>query len=532
MSITVSTSVYEGPFDLLLNLILKEEVELYEVSLSAIVDAYLTEMESLDTCDLEAATEFLLIASILVELKTRRLLPVHERAERDDEFGLWEERDLLLARLLECKTFKDAAVSLRRMAADAALSRPRRAGLEDRFAHLAPDLLEGVTTHDLRTAFMAAMAPRPSIHVDTDSIAPIRISVAEAVALVANELPARGVVTFRHLTRGLVDRIEVVEPHAKANLLALWDVIQEQRAAIDVFAEEPTTVSPLFGLPGVIVTPHLGASTVEAQDKAGITIAEQVELALAGDYVPFAVNVDVGEAPDEIRPFVPLAEQYAKAGADELVFYDITASSDQRVVDKSWVSRIAQVIDIPFCVAGGIKSVEDAGRILEMGADKISINSPALSNPELINELHDIYGQQCVVIGIDSFYNEANGRYDVYKFTGDESRTQQTQWHTIDWIKEVQSRGAGEIVLNCMNQDGVRKGYDIEQLKAVREVCKVPLIASGGAGAIEHFTDVFKQADVDGALAASVFHKGIIDMHELKDTLASQDIPMCIRHRR
>ncbi len=233
-----------------------------------------------------------------------------------------------------------------------------------------------------------------------------------------------------------------------------------------------------------------------------------------------------------IGDIVPLAEQYAKAGADELVFYDITASSDQRVVDKSWVSRIAQVIDIPFCVAGGIKSVEDAGRILEMGADKISINSPALSNPDLINELHDIYGQQCVVIGIDSFYNEANGRYDVYKFTGDESRTQQTQWHTIDWIKEVQSRGAGEIVLNCMNQDGVRKGYDIKQLKAVRDVCNVPLIASGGAGAIEHFTDVFKQADVDGALAASVFHKGIIDMHELKDTLASQDIPMCIRHRR
>ena len=153
MSVIVSTSVYEGPFDLLLNLILKEEVELYEVSLAAIVDAYLAEMERLDTCDLEAATEFLLIASILVELKTRRLLPVHERAERDDEFGLWEERDLLLARLLECKTFKDAAVSLRRMAADAALSRPRRAGLEDRFAHLAPDLLEGITTDHLRAAY-------------------------------------------------------------------------------------------------------------------------------------------------------------------------------------------------------------------------------------------------------------------------------------------------------------------------------------------------------------------------------------------
>jgi cyclase len=231
-----------------------------------------------------------------------------------------------------------------------------------------------------------------------------------------------------------------------------------------------------------------------------------------------------------IGDIVPLAEQYAKAGADELVFYDITASSDQRVVDKSWVSRIAQVIDIPFCVAGGIKSVEDAGRILEMGADKISINSPALTNPELINELHDVYGQQCVVIGIDSFYNEANNQYEVYKFTGDESRTQQTAWQTLDWIKEVQSRGAGEIVLNCMNQDGVRKGYDIAQLAAVREVCNIPLIASGGAGAIEHFTDVFKQADVDGALAASVFHKAIINIDELKATLVAAGVPMRQRY--
>lgn len=231
-----------------------------------------------------------------------------------------------------------------------------------------------------------------------------------------------------------------------------------------------------------------------------------------------------------IGDIVPLAEQYAKAGADELVFYDITASSDQRVVDKSWVSRIAQVIDIPFCVAGGIKSVEDAGRILEMGADKISINSPALTNPELINELHDVYGQQCVVIGIDSFYNEANNQYEVYKFTGDESRTQQTAWQTLDWIKEVQSRGAGEIVLNCMNQDGVRKGYDIAQLAAVREVCNIPLIASGGAGAIEHFTDVFKQADVDGALAASVFHKAIINIDELKATLLAAGVPMRQRY--
>jgi cyclase len=211
-----------------------------------------------------------------------------------------------------------------------------------------------------------------------------------------------------------------------------------------------------------------------------------------------------------IGDIVPLAEQYAQQGADELVFYDITASSDQRVVDKSWVTQIAQVIDIPFCVAGGIKSVEDAGRILEMGADKISVNSPALANPELITELHDTYGQQCVVIGIDSFYNEDTGLYQVYQFTGDEARTQQ--------------RGAGEIVLNCMNQDGVRKGYDIAQLKLIRALCKVPLIASGGAGEKNHFSDVFKQADVDGALAASVFHKGIIPIEELKTYLREQQI--------
>lgn len=227
-----------------------------------------------------------------------------------------------------------------------------------------------------------------------------------------------------------------------------------------------------------------------------------------------------------IGDIVPLAENYAEQGADELVFYDITASSDQRVVDKSWVSRIAQVIDIPFCVAGGIKSVEDAGRILEMGADKISVNSPALANPELITQLHDTFGQQCVVVGIDSFYNEETDTYQVYQFTGDESRTQQTRWQTAEWVKEVQSRGAGEIVLNCMNQDGVRKGYDIKQLNAIRDICTVPLIASGGAGEMEHFSDVFEQADVDGALAASVFHKGVIAIQDLKAYLQDKNITM------
>ncbi|MFT6900411.1 MAG: cyclase [Colwellia sp.] len=225
-----------------------------------------------------------------------------------------------------------------------------------------------------------------------------------------------------------------------------------------------------------------------------------------------------------IGEIVPLAQKYAQAGADELVFYDITASADDRVVDKSWVSRIAEVIDIPFCVAGGIKTEQDAKEILMMGADKISINSPALRDPDLITRLADVFGQQCIVVGIDSFYDKETGLYQVYQFTGDENRTQQTKWTTFDWIKEVQQRGAGEIVLNCMNQDGVRQGYDIEQLQKARAVCNVPLIASGGAGEISHFSDVFKQADVDGALAASVFHKGIIEMNELKQTLKSQNI--------
>jgi len=225
-----------------------------------------------------------------------------------------------------------------------------------------------------------------------------------------------------------------------------------------------------------------------------------------------------------IGDIVPLAQKYAEAGADELVFYDITASADGRVVDKSWVSRIAEVIDIPFCVAGGIKSEEDAKEILMMGADKISINSPALRDPALISRLADHFGQQCIVVGIDSFYDKETGKYQVYQFTGDEKRTQKTSWTTFDWIEKVVSLGAGEIVLNCMNQDGVRQGYDIEQLKQARAACNVPLIASGGAGTIEHFSDVYQQADVDGALAASVFHKGIIPISELKAYLKSQNI--------
>jgi imidazoleglycerol phosphate synthase, cyclase subunit len=221
---------------------------------------------------------------------------------------------------------------------------------------------------------------------------------------------------------------------------------------------------------------------------------------------------------------VPLAKRYADEGADELVFYDITASSDARVVDKSWVSRVAEVIDIPFCVAGGIKSVEDAKRILEFGADKVSINSPALANPELITELADRFGVQCIVVGIDSYFDAATGQYQVKQYTGDETRTRITKWTTPAWVVEVQKRGAGEIVLNMMNQDGVRQGYDLTQLKLIRDLCKVPLIASGGAGEMVHFRDAFQIADVDGALAASVFHKGIIPIPELKAYLRNEGV--------
>ncbi|WP_417688482.1 imidazole glycerol phosphate synthase subunit HisF [Pseudidiomarina sp.] len=222
----------------------------------------------------------------------------------------------------------------------------------------------------------------------------------------------------------------------------------------------------------------------------------------------------------------PLAERYAAAGADELVFYDITASSDARVVDKSWVERIARRIDIPFTVAGGISSIEQARELLAMGADKISVNSPALREPELINRLVDEFGQQCIVIGIDSFFDAESGRYLVYQFTGDESKSQRTRWQTAEWLQEVVARGAGEIVLNCMNQDGVRNGYDIAQLRTMREICPVPLIASGGAGHADHFQQVFEQANVDGALAASVFHKNTVVIAELKQQLQAAGIPM------
>jgi imidazole glycerol-phosphate synthase subunit HisF len=219
-----------------------------------------------------------------------------------------------------------------------------------------------------------------------------------------------------------------------------------------------------------------------------------------------------------------LAARYRDEGADELVFYDITASPDGRTVDRSWVNRVASVLDIPFCVAGGLRSIADAETVLNFGADKISINSPALERPDLIDELVGRFGSQCVVIGIDTL--ERDGDYHVYQYTGDPNRSRPSERRTFDWVREVQERGAGEIVLNCMNRDGVRKGYDTAQLARVRAITGVPLIASGGAGALEHFRDVFAIADVDGALAASVFHSAAIAIPELKRYLLAAGLRM------
>lgn len=205
-----------------------------------------------------------------------------------------------------------------------------------------------------------------------------------------------------------------------------------------------------------------------------------------------------------------------------MVFYDISASPEGRSVDRAWVSRVARTLDIPFCVAGGIRSVAEADEVLAAGAEKISINSPALEDPELIDDLSERFGAQCIVVGIDS--ETIGGEYRVQQYTGDSRRVRDSGRKTLDWADEVQRRGAGEIVLNCMASDGVRQGYDIAQLSALRERCHVPLVASGGAGSAAHFAEVFRSANVDAALAASVFHSGELTIPNLRRELRLQGI--------
>ncbi len=228
--------------------------------------------------------------------------------------------------------------------------------------------------------------------------------------------------------------------------------------------------------------------------------------------VRFRDHEDMGDA-------VKLAARYADEGADELVFYDITASAEDRTLNYNWVRQIARTLDIPFCVAGGVRSVAQALRCLETGADKVSINSPALERPELITEIAQRAGSQCVVVGVDSL--EEDGEWRVHQYSGDPARSRALARNMLDWLAEAEARGAGEIVLNCMNQDGVRHGYDIAQLKAARARLSIPLIASGGAGVAEHFVDLFRETDVSGALAASVFHKELLSVGMVKVALAA-----------
>lgn len=217
-----------------------------------------------------------------------------------------------------------------------------------------------------------------------------------------------------------------------------------------------------------------------------------------------------------------LTARYCDAGADELVLYDITASPQGRTADIDWVSRVARRLDIPFCVAGGIRSVDEAERIFNAGADKISVNSPALADPELINRLAERFGRQSIVVGIDSIRDGDD--WTVRQNSGDPAGAHAPGRRTLDWIAEVVARGAGELVLNCMDQDGVRGGYDIAQLQAARAICPVPLVASGGAGTARHFLDAFTVADVDATLAAGIFHDGLLDIAELKEWLQEQGL--------
>lgn len=254
MPYEVTTSVFEGPFDLLLHLILREQVELYEVSLTKIVDAYLAEIESMEHVNLDIATEFLLIAATLIELKTRRLLPGDDDLDLDDELALWSERDLLLTRLVECKTFKDAAVALQRLANEAGRSYPRVAGPDERYFELTPDLLAGVTPLDVRQAYLRAVTPKPQPRIDLEHVAPIRASVAEAVVELLEELPHVGRISFRALTGDLVERLDVV-----VRFLAVLELFKQGFVDLD----QPRTF-------GDIEIVWLGRERSELEELAGV----------------------------------------------------------------------------------------------------------------------------------------------------------------------------------------------------------------------------------------------------------------------
>ena len=220
-----------------------------------------------------------------------------------------------------------------------------------------------------------------------------------------------------------------------------------------------------------------------------------------------------------VGEIVPLAKRYAEEGADELVFYDITASSDGRVVDKSWISRVAEAIDIPFCVAGGIRTVEDMRRMLKAGADKTSLNTAAVKNPGLLKEGAEKFGRQCMVLAVDARH-AGDHKWEVYVNGG---RTP-TGLDCLEWVRKAVALGAGEILLTSMDADGTKDGYDIELTRAVSDAVNVPVIASGGAGKLEHFYDVLTLGHADAVLAASVFHYGQFTVRQVKEYLKSRGV--------
>lgn len=223
-----------------------------------------------------------------------------------------------------------------------------------------------------------------------------------------------------------------------------------------------------------------------------------------------------------VGSILDLAERYSNDGADELVFYDISASTNDSIVEKNWISKIADVVNIPFCVAGGIKSVEDARQILNLGADKISINTPAIDNPDLIYDLSNEFGSQCVVIGMDVKY--IGDQPFIFAKTGSEKTSHSTNLNAKDWLIRVQELGAGEVVVNAMGNDGVKSGYSIELLNSLEDICSIPMIASGGAGGPRDFVNVFEKTNVDGALAASIFHRNEYSIKEIKESLKANSI--------
>ena len=217
---------------------------------------------------------------------------------------------------------------------------------------------------------------------------------------------------------------------------------------------------------------------------------------------------------------VELAQAYSEAGADELVFLDITATEEGRKTLVELAARVAAVLRIPFTVGGGIRSLSDAGPLLEAGVDKISVNSAAIRRPELVTELANHYGSQFVVVAVDARLEPETGEYWVYTHGG----KQRSDRQLLPWLRELQERGAGEVLLTSMDADGTQAGFDMPMLDLAASVLNIPLIASGGAGTIEHFITCLAHPGVDAALAASVFHFGTIPIPELKARLSQQRI--------